>query len=186
MGISKRKVKKAVISREGGTAPFLFALKFFLLFLFLNIAFFSLPEDLFLIKLINSTAKICDYFLSSIEGRSFLLLLDGNRYGLTTPSGIFIIVSECTGIVLIFAHLAFVLTLPGVKAKTRLLYGLAGSFFIYVYNVFRIVASVLISMWFPASFEFLHSYLFAGLLTVVIVIFWIKLAGYSEGLEKQG
>jgi len=92
-------------------------------------------------------------------------------------------VDGCTGISAIGLFLGFVWAYPG-KNWTRLYFSLMGIVIIYVVNIMRIAALLLIQEWAPQFFDFTHNYSTTTIFYLVIFFLWILWVRIADGFNR--
>ncbi|AXI99991.1 exosortase family protein XrtF [Cyclonatronum proteinivorum] len=102
---------------------------------------------------------------------SFELFQANRVIGITGTNGI-IVVNGCNGLEAIGLFIGFVMSYPGDAIK-RALFIPMGIFVIYLVNVFRIAALVLIQYYYPAGFDFAHDYSTSAIFYLAIFAMWV-------------
>jgi exosortase family protein XrtF len=95
------------------------------------------------------------------------------------------IANGCNGLSTIGLFVGFVLAYPGSTAR-RLLFLPVGMATIYVTNVLRIVAMMLVQMYWPVAFDPLHSFGLTTIFYCVVFALWVVWANYGQPAPAQG
>ena len=82
------------------------------------------------------------------------------------------VIEGCNAISIIILFLSFIIAFAG-KFKTTLMYGLAGSIIIYVFNLIRIVILSVGLYHYPWRREILHSVIFPMLIYGTVFLLWM-------------
>jgi exosortase/archaeosortase family protein len=88
------------------------------------------------------------------------------------------IADVCNGLELIILYLGFIICLPSETSR-KIKFSLAGVILIYIVNVLRCTALILIYLHYPAYLDFSHHYLFKFLIYALIFLLWY---GYTQKL----
>ena len=117
--------------------------------------------------------------LASMSGLAWLLglpaVIEENRFSLGAST--VRVVSECTPVMPIAVLAAAILAYP-TRWRSRLLGIAIGSVVVWAFNLIRIAGVLAVLAWRPASFDFVHMYLWQpATLLVVLSIFmvWLRL-----------
>ena len=82
------------------------------------------------------------------------------------------IIVECTGLFALFVFLACVLAYPASPAKKAV--GVStGMVAIYFLNLIRLIFLILIGLWAPDYFDFVHVYLWEVFFIIVVIVLWM-------------
>lgn len=100
----------------------------------------------------------------------------GNVYAIRVVEG-------CNSISIIILFLAFIIAFSG-SLKATILYGIAGSFIIYVINIARIMVLSLLLYKFPEYKQFLHGLLFPAIIYGAVFLLWIIWVNKFSYLKK--
>jgi exosortase/archaeosortase family protein len=175
---SFKQIKKDLRNKKELKKTFVFLIYFLLLFiiiyLFLNNFcykyinyFYGFISNFFLSKLflINT-----NFVFDNINNIS-IILLNSLNYPI-------FITSLCTGILEFSLISSAILASRGVKLKNRIIGFLLSIPLVVVFNIFRIVFTILILIYLSLSVaEFLHSFLFRLFLIIIVIVFyyfWFK------------
>jgi exosortase family protein XrtF len=82
------------------------------------------------------------------------------------------VIEGCNAVSIIILFLSFIIAFSG-KFKTTLMYGLAGSIIIYVFNLIRIVVLSVGLYHYPWRQEILHTVIFPMLIYGVVFLLWM-------------
>jgi exosortase/archaeosortase family protein len=90
----------------------------------------------------------------------------------TNEAGKFVYVGDgCNARRIIFLYIGFILAVPAIINKRRMVFLLGGILGIVGFNIIRIVVLFLMAAEMPIYFEFTHKYLFQA--AIYIFIFWL-------------
>ena len=97
------------------------------------------------------------------------------------------IIEGCNAISVIILYISFVIAFSG-KLKQTLLFITAGSLFIYVLNVLRIVVLSVLMYYYPAQEHILHGVIFPLIIYGAVFVLWIiwvtKFSKYATKVTK--
>lgn len=103
------------------------------------------------------------------EGNSvrieYMVEIDANRERALS------IADVCNGLELIILYLGFIICLPS-QISRKIKFSVAGVILIYIVNVLRCTALILIYLHYPAYLDFSHHYLFKFLIYSFIFLLW--------------
>ncbi len=94
------------------------------------------------------------------------------------------IIEGCNSISIIILFLSFIIAFSG-SIKATILFGLFGSFLIYLVNLMRIVALSILYYKFPDYQEILHSLIFPAIIYGLTFILWITWVKYFSIINKN-
>lgn len=94
------------------------------------------------------------------------------------------IIEGCNSISIIILFLSFIIAFSG-SIKATVLFGLFGSFAIYLVNLFRIIALSVLYYKFPQYQEILHSLVFPAIIYGLTFILWITWVKYFSNINKN-
>lgn len=93
---------------------------------------------------------------------------------------------SCNGLELIVLYIGFLLCFPG-NFKSKILYSIIGSAFLFFANILREILLALNYHYFHSTFEFNHKYTYAVLTYILVFLFWKHwLQRYSLVANKEG
>jgi exosortase family protein XrtF len=93
--------------------------------------------------------------------------------------------SSCNGLVLFPLFSCFIIATNG-QWKRKFVYILAGCFLIYHVNLLRILALVLVKLYYPDSLDFNHKYTFTILVYSFIFYLWYLWINYYSEAKTSG
>ncbi|UCE20260.1 MAG: exosortase H [Gemmatimonadota bacterium] len=82
------------------------------------------------------------------------------------------VITECTGLFAAFVFLACVLAYP-TKIMKKVFGIIAGIFVIYILNIMRMICLIMVGIWTPQHFDFVHVYLWEGVFIIVVLMLWL-------------
>lgn len=94
------------------------------------------------------------------------------------------IIEGCNSISIIILFLSFIIAFSG-SIKATFLFGLFGSFAIYLVNLFRIIALSVLYYKFPEYQEILHSLVFPAIIYGLTFILWVTWVKYFSNINKN-
>jgi len=82
------------------------------------------------------------------------------------------LIEGCNGVSVIILFIAFIIAFKGTT-KATILYALAGSLLIYLFNVFRIIILTVAMLKYPNQQELLHQIVFPLFIYGIVFLLWV-------------
>jgi exosortase family protein XrtF len=118
-----------------------------------------------------------------LQGVGVEALVQERSLSLPDTAGVRII-DGCNGLSTIGLFVGFVLAYPG-RGRDRLWFIPLGVGAIYLTNVLRVIAMLLVQRYWPAAFVPLHGFGFTTIFYVVVFLLWVAWANWGGGLTAH-